>query len=447
MNVFLSHSHEDQIYTDKIAIALKQAGHNVWYDNWDLNPGDNIITKIDEGLKSADVLILVVSDNSLNSEWVKKEFSAIAFSEISKGSRRIIPVLIDKSSVPSYLASYLYIDFTTDFEQGLKELINALSEDKKEEREKNTKNKNKVEIDKISYDKDMQSLKEALKEGCLTLVCGAGISIEAQIPPWNELLLKLLEAMMNKISDNYNIPLDADCALEFNKRYSSSTLIFGKYLKSILGNDFLNEVRNALYPSEIYQSQIINAIINLARPQRDRKPLDSIITFNFDSLIEENLEKQNISYTSIYSEGMKFKPDQLPVYHVHGYLPRIGEIPSNSNIVFSEDAYHSQFIDHFSWSNLIQLNKLSQNTCLFVGLSLTDPNLRRLLDVANRKNPDKNLNHYIIKKGPNKSASIDRIDEVAYLLEEQDANELGLNMIWVNNFDDISKVLNEINIA
>ena len=42
-------------------------------------------------------------------------------------------------------------------------------------------------------------------------------------------------------------------------------------------------------------------------------------------------------------------------------------------VVFSEDAYHSQFMEPFSWSNLIQLNKLGQSTCLFVGLSLTDP--------------------------------------------------------------------------
>ncbi len=68
--------------------------------------------------------------------------------------------------------------------------------------------------------------------------------------------------------------------------------------------------------------------------------------------------------------------------------------------MFSEDSYHSQFIEPFSWSNLIQLNKLNQNTCLLIGLSLTDPNLRRLLDVSSRKNSEKKINHYIIKKVP-----------------------------------------------
>ncbi len=66
-------------------------------------------------------------------------------------------------------------------------------------------------------------------------------------------------------------------------------------------------------------------------------------------------------------------------------FPRSGKLTPENQIVFSKDAYHSQFIDSFSWSNLIQLNHLSQNVCVFLGVTLTDPNLRRLLDVSMRK--------------------------------------------------------------
>ena len=69
-------------------------------------------------------------------------------------------------------------------------------------------------------------------------------------------------------------------------------------------------------------SDIIEAIVELSRPQRDGKPLDSLITFNFDSLIEEALENNRVKHKAIYTEGMRSKSSELPVYHVHGYLPR-----------------------------------------------------------------------------------------------------------------------------
>jgi hypothetical protein len=198
-----------------------------------------------------------------------------------------------------------------------------------------------------------------------------------------------------------------------------------------------------LYASNPTSSPLIESIVRLSRPQRDGKPLDSIITFNLDCLIEENLRASSISNHPIFSESISHGSHELPVYHVHGYLPRTGPLPPDGELVFSEDAYHSQFLDPFSWSNLVQLNKLTQNTCLFVGISLTDPNMRRLLDVAWRKNPDKTLSHYIVKKIPRFSDG-DILDEVTKVLEEQDANALGLNVVWFDEFTEVPRFLDDV---
>ena len=436
MKVFISHTSEDKKYADLIAERLRSAGHDVWYDSWKLRAGDNLINKINEGIKEADAIIVIVSSASLRSKWVMHEVSAIALGEISNKKSRIIPVLVDYSSMPQYLARYVYVDFTFDVELGFQKVIKSLSEDKEREDE--------VPHKKRQYDKAISALSESLKAGRLTLVCGAGVSIGAGIPSWNELLLTLLESMMNKLSQKQSISIPNADANEFHRRYGPSALVVGKYLKTNLGNDFLPELRNALYSKDPKTCNTIESIVELARPQRDGKPLDSIITFNFDALIEENLDKHNIKHRAIHAEGVRNKPNELPIYHVHGYLHRKAKIAANTEIVFSEDAYHSQFIDPFSWSNLIQLNKLSHNTCLFLGISLTDPNLRRLLDVANRKNPSKNLNHFIVKKVPNPHQN-DSVDNLAVLLEEQDANELGLNVIWVDNFDEVPAILKKIN--
>lgn len=444
MRVFISYSHQDKQAVDLITERLNLAGHNVWVDQLKLKPGDNISRKIQDGIASADAFLVIVSANSLRSKWMLQEFSAIALSELSKRQPRIIPVLLDDSAVPSYLSNYLYLDLSRDLAGGLDQLVHSLEI---VQRKESSTPRRTIEQRTDSLSGQVLALGSALKSGRLTLVCGAGVSVGAGIPVWNQLLLRLLESMIERLSKDHSLNLGSNAAEKFNARHGASALILGKYLKNNLGKDFGKKVRDALYSAKPTTCPLIDSIVDLSRPQRDGKPLDSIVTFNFDGLIEENLTTANILNRAIYTEAIKHDPNELPVYHVHGYLPRMGKIPDETDIVFSEDAYHSQFIDPFSWSNLIQLTKLTQNTCLFVGVSLTDPNLRRLLDVAWRKNPDKTLSHYLLKKRPGFGNADDVLDDLARLLEEQDANALGINVIWVDDFDEIPQVLQSIRVG
>jgi hypothetical protein len=440
VHIFISYSHLDRVIVNRIIARLQSDGHEIWADTIKLRPGDNLEQKIRGGLEEADVLIVVISENSFRSRWVQYEYSAIALREISQAERRIIPIRIDQSAVPSYLANRLYLDLSHDFDAGLERLSAELRTATPE-----SLSETPPPISNAADARGFQigKLREALRRGRLTLVCGAGVSIEAGVPAWNDLLVRLLDAMMQRISKDRSIKVGEVVAAEFQKRHGASSLILGKYLKNNLGRDFQGEVRNALYAAEPTKSPLIDSIVELSRPQRDAKPLDSIITFNFDSLIEERLTVQSIPNKSIFSEAIMHDSNVLPIYHVHGYLPRSGKIPVDTELVFSEDAYHSQFIDPFSWSNLIQLNKLTQNTCLFVGISLTDPNMRRLLDVAWRKNPDKTMSHYLVKRLPQLPDETVP-DELSKLLEEQDANALGLNLIWIEDYSELPDVLGKI---
>jgi hypothetical protein len=362
MNVYISYSHHDKKYADLIAKLLKEHGHKVWIDTWRLKAGDNLVEKINDGLKKAEALIVIVSNNSLGSEWVRYEFSAIALGDISSEKRRIIPVLVDKVvSLPEYLSQYLFVDLTVNTEIGLQQILNALKSQTTKKRKKEVHHEKKRE-----YESAITALSQELRAGRLTLVCGAGTSVDAGIPSWNTLLVNLLRRMISRISQDGSSSFKNADPNEFQKRYRTSALILGKYLKLNLGDDFLPELRDVLYAANPQSCEIIDAIVELARPQRNGEPLESIVTFNFDALIEENLHKSNIRYKSIYSENMRHRPNELPIYHVHGYLPRSGKVPKDADVVFSEDTYHSQFIEPFSWSNLVQLNKLNQNTCLFL---------------------------------------------------------------------------------
>ncbi len=293
-------------------------------------------------------------------------------------------------------------------------------------------------------DEKISILKSALIENQLTLVCGAGISRDSSIPTWNELLINILnEIYSNEQSLNTDNNVTAEALLSLMPQ---SNLILGKYLKIILKDDFDKTVQKHLYLNYNFfyehesvnpnlETNIMNAIVELSRPKRRGKQLESIITFNFDDLIEDALSNHSIEHVTIWKEGQVYGMDALPIFHVHGFLPNKKDF-EEPNLVFSEESYHSQFIDPYSWSNLIQLNTFSTNVCLFIGLSLSDPNLRRLLDISWRRN--QRCKHYIIvKKSPLKN----RADEIATMLFEQDANSLGLNVIWCSDFSEIPGIL------
>lgn len=440
MKVFMSHSAQDRSAARRIAAALERSGHEV-LSSVNLRAGSNIARRVRERVTEADVVLALISRDTFRSEHDRGELTALAMSRFARERQMVIPLLLDDSAVPGYLSDYLYVDLSQDFDEGLERLIRGLSKSAARpapDRAASRARKRESDVSQLA------AVRQELRAGRLTLVCGAGVSVAAGIPDWNRLLVRLLERMIQRIAANHEGNLKSVSGEDLQKQYGSSALIIGKYLKNNLGGDFPSELRDALYLTQPTSCTLIEAIGDLARPQRDGKPLDSIITFNFDSLIEEHLDAQNVRNKPIHSEAVKHRSDELPIYHVHGYLPRGGKIRSGTEIVFSEDAYHSQFIDPFSWSNLVQLTKLTQNTCLFVGLSLTDPNLRRLLDVAQRKNPDKVLAHYIIKKTPQFPGSTEAVESLGRLLEEQDANALGLNVIWVSDFAEIPAKLRAI---
>ena len=324
LRIFISHSNEDKAAVARIISRLKEDGHDIWVDSIKLRPGDNIQRKIAQGLDDADALVVVVSKNSFRSKWVQHEFSAIALRQISKRERRIIPVRIDRSEVPSYLADRVYVDLSEEFEAGLEKLSQSL---RAETPESIAAPRERITTTAEGWATQTARLRESLRRGRLTLICGAGVSVEAGIPAWGDLLIRLLDAMMERISKDYSLKLSRKAASEFHQRHGASSLILGKYLKNNLGRDFRTEMRNALYSPEPAKSPLLDGIVRLARPQRDGKPLDSIISFNFDCLIEENLSSNSIRNRPIFSESIRHDSNELPISFMDTCRARAAFLP------------------------------------------------------------------------------------------------------------------------
>jgi hypothetical protein len=118
---FVSYARADSAFALSLSADLKRAGANVWIDQIDLEPGKHWDSAIEEAVAKAPRMLLVLSPTSVISQNVRNEIT-FALEE----NKTIIPVLYQQCVIPLQLRRIHYIDFRTDYAQGLTKLLNAL---------------------------------------------------------------------------------------------------------------------------------------------------------------------------------------------------------------------------------------------------------------------------------------------------------------------------------
>ncbi|EHT2879551.1 SIR2 family protein [Enterococcus faecalis] len=131
--------------------------------------------------------------------------------------------------------------------------------------------------------------------------------------------------MIIKRSDNKELTseeIDMLSDLAYNNK-EDSPLTQMRYIRSAFEDDEYYElVHDVLYSKPLSKNnKILDAIIKLAAPQYSNAGLKSIITYNFDDLIEQKFEEKEFEHNSIYQEENMIAIDKLNIYHVHGFLP------------------------------------------------------------------------------------------------------------------------------
>lgn len=106
-DVFICYSSKDTNIIKLILKDFKKLKVSYWIDYEKLNPSDNIIDAITDGLQKSRVIVPMISKNQLNSGWSRWEYQAI-LSKIIAGTtnHRIAPLILDDvdlESVPLFL--------------------------------------------------------------------------------------------------------------------------------------------------------------------------------------------------------------------------------------------------------------------------------------------------------------------------------------------------------
>jgi len=304
----------------------------------------------------------------------------------------------------------------------------------------------------------------------LVLGLGAGVSRDCGLPSWSELMHRIAEARPDSPpidelrADGMGYP-----AIATLLRQEEPPMEFAQRVREALyrGFEFFPEgwkSRSEEFVEFVMRTNpTLRAIAALCAgpidPSGQRMPnprIHAVVTFNLDALLQEYIwARYGRKFVRTIERATAFPTlGKINLYHVHGHIrfdPKWQDRTKNAPdaLVLGEHEYFDIFDNPTAIFTYSSLHLLREHSFLFIGLSMHDDNLRRLLYYSRREiwesyiaegivepEPIKVNRHFAVLKTPKNPA-------VAAALEKS-LCYLGVNVAWVNEYNEISSKLQEL---
>lgn len=267
---------------------------------------------------------------------------------------------------------------------------------------------------------------------------GAGFSIDLDYPGWGKLLTDIIEEhkLMDKIKESnlfYMIPenkhkdfkefnellLKNLIGVDFLRLAGYVDLLLERYAKTSIRTEIVKQIERSEQKRQIQgeKFQSYKKIFQQLKPH-----ISEIITTNYDTNLEHCLGEVSVVHRNLKSinSSTKYNPkEDVKLYKIHGCIN-----DESNEIVITEKDYQE-----FNRSNTYLFNKLystfMENNIVFIGYSLSDPNIRSLLkeiiDETKKANLDVKKKVYWINRDKvneidkafyNRNYSVQIIDEI-----------------------------------
>lgn len=319
-------------------------------------------------------------------------------------------------------------------------------------------------------------LREQYQERGLVLALGAGVSTGCRLPSWPDLLKRMASACFGEGSGRklaeelmdrgYSLPAIAG-VLEIQARRNHNVgLVY--LIRSTLYEEFpirgvadTRQKREELIEFVHSNNPTLRAVASLCARRRGQEYLPNpkiagIVNFNVDSILRNYTRAKYREWLlrTIVDAADNRHRDQIPVYHMHGFVAydkgTQAADDATQECVFTEQQYFDFFNRPHSLFNYTFLHLLREYHVLFIGMSMLDDNVRRLLHYStserrrvlrsegkSSKNPENTgLRHFAIMK----YSGSDRIDGLIDL----SLRRLGTRAIWLDDYDEIPERLGRI---
>ena len=351
---------------------------------------------------------------------------------------------------------------------------------------------------------DLHVLREAYRAGDLALVLGAGVSMAANMPGWKDLVAGILDLALSyrqrliersqrssivsiqgktylrddsqdpehfvnernppPTSDLQSLLEETRQALQTRENYDDQLLLKAtEAAQGVLGQDLIAEVRGFLYHSRtLYRTKVHPAIARMihrpGHPGTLTPRVWSIVTYNFDDLVEQTLREAGHSFTVQLSRkgemgslwgGDRAQPSAVDILHVHGFAPNSPEWLAfpfwETDLVFTADQYQIQYGSDSTFTRKVHESFLVNSPVLIIGSSLTDQYTIRELTAAHERRPG--WFHYCLMQLPTayreapEALSGEHLEQLS-----QKYRAMGLHVIWIKSHDNIPDILDMIRV-
>ncbi len=294
----------------------------------------------------------------------------------------------------------------------------------------------------------LKLLNRAYKTSRLSILVGAGASMRAGFPSWEKLNLGLLNAFLQHDLQATHSPA-LGVLTSFLPKISQT-------IYSRLGREALDLIWAKSNHSEFYElvGRTLyeqRAIDELPIPSLHRQIAamvrSVIFTANYDPLLElamlrirkgvrnrpgqENDQwREYLKATGTFEPG-GYSPEKI--HHIHGFVEPNGD--RVGQCVFTEGHYYELAANQKLPANQTVLDILQgDGELVILGMSLSDPNVRRLL-YERQKNSLKTKEVYVVLKEE---------DELVSTYQEMHWRTRDVKIIWIRDYDDIEDLLRQI---
>jgi hypothetical protein len=314
-------------------------------------------------------------------------------------------------------------------------------------------------------------LKELYAKDGLALFLGAGVSIGSGIPTWENLICRMMDSLPATggkaafdcfRAAGFSLPT----ITEFIERTVQDEESFVETLRKCLYRDFPCRNVKQAYDKESAQKIVdhiksdnptLDAVYNLAVRDSNNglqanPKIQGIVNFNLDALLESydaarnkvrGVDGRERCLRTIESSSHDPLLSKINSYHPHGYLRfdhRARKAGKEAAIrVLAEHEFfefYNRTTEIFTYTMLYFLRAYH---CLFIGMSMTDDNVRRLLFYSKSERERSRMREGLNPKEPRHFVILSKIDENSKLFEftETMLAALGVLPLWINGFGDI----------